>query len=263
MALPEIVTREEWLAARRALLVKEKELTRARDALNAERRRLPMVEVTEDYRFIGPDGTVTLAELFEGRRQLVVHQFMWNNDVDEDGVEHPRDVGCPSCSANADDIAHLEHLHAANTTLAAITRAPYEKIAAFRERMGWTFPWYSSHDSRFGYDFWSTVDDRVAPVLLNFRTETELAAAGIDWGPHRRGDHPGVSAFLRDGDRVFHTWSGFGRALEDTGTTSAYLDLTALGRQQAWEEPAGRAEALGLHAGGPGLRFRAEYPEGT
>ena len=199
MALPEIVTREEWLAARRTLLTKEKELTRARDALNAERRRLPMVEVTEDYRFTGPDGDVGLLDLFEGRRQLVVHHFMWNVDLDEDGVEHPRDVGCPSCSATADDIAHLEHLHAADTTLAAVTRAPFGKIAAFRERMGWTFPWYSSEGSRFNYDFWATVDDRVAPVLLNFRDEAELLAAGVDWGPHRRGDHPGVSAFLRDG----------------------------------------------------------------
>jgi predicted dithiol-disulfide oxidoreductase (DUF899 family) len=263
MSLPEIVTREEWLAARRTLLAKEKEFTRARDALNAERRRLPMVEVTEDYRFTGPDGDVGLLELFEGRRQLVVHHFMWNNDVDDDGVEHPKDVGCPSCSASADDIAHLEHLHAAGTTLAAISRAPFGKIAAFRARMGWSFPWYSSEGSRFNYDYWATVDDRVAPVLLNFRDESELAAAGIDWGPHRRGDHPGVSAFLRDGDRVFHTWSGFARAIEDTGTTRAYLDLTALGRQEAWEEPAGRAESLGLHAGGPGLQFHDEYPPGT
>jgi predicted dithiol-disulfide oxidoreductase (DUF899 family) len=241
MSLPEIVTREEWLAARRALLAQEKELTRARDAVNAARRRLPMVEVTEDYRFTGPDGEVGLLALFEGRRQLVVHHFMWNNDVDDEGVEHPKDVGCSSCSATADDIAHLEHLHAAGTTLVAVTRAPFGTIAAFRERMGWTFPWYSSEGSRFNYDFWATVDDRVAPVLLNFRSEAELGEAGIVWGPGRRGDYPGVSTFLRDGDRVFHTWSGYARALEDTGTTRAYLDLTALGRQEDWEEPKGRA----------------------
>lgn len=259
MALPEVVSREEWLAARRELLAKEKELTAAQDALHAQRRRMPMVEVTDDYRFTGPDGTVGLLDLFEGRPQLVVHHFMWNVDVDEDGREHPKDVGCPSCSASADQVPRLEHLHAANTTLAATTRAPYGKIAAFRERMGWTFPWYSSEGSRFNYDFWAIVDDRVAPVLLNFRDEDELAERGTPWSPERRGDYPGLSAFLRDADRVFHTWSGFARALEEAGTTTGYLDMTALGRQEAWEEPADRAAPLGMAAGQPGPRFHDEY----
>ena len=194
-ALPEVVPHEEWLAARKELLVKEKELTQARDRLNAERRRLPMVRVEKDYVFEGPDGPAGLLDLFEGRRQLVLHHFMWNYEFDADGREIPRDIGCPSCSATADNIANRTHLHVRDTTLAAVSRAPQAKIGPFRARMGWTFPWYSSFGSDFNYDFHATVDDRVAPVLLNFRTEDELAAAGSP------GDYPGLSAFLRMGTR--------------------------------------------------------------
>jgi predicted dithiol-disulfide oxidoreductase (DUF899 family) len=148
MSLPEIVSREEWLAARRELLVQEKELTSARDRLNADRRRLPMVRVDKEYLFDGPDGQVGLLDLFEGRRQLIVHHFMWTYDLDEDGTEHPRDEGCPSCSATADDIGNLTGLGAQGTTLAAVSRAPIDNIAAFKRRMGWTFPWYSSAGKR-------------------------------------------------------------------------------------------------------------------
>ena len=181
--LPEVVSRSEWLAARKQLLLKEKELTRARALLNAERRRLPMVRIDKPYTFEGPNGTVGLLDMFEGRLQLVMHHFMWMFDMDADGNEHPRDTGCPSCSSAADHIpATLRQLHVRNTTLVAVTRAPYDKIAAFRERMGWTFPWYSSWGSDFNYDFHATIDDRVAPVLLNFRTEAELDEAGTPWG---------------------------------------------------------------------------------
>jgi predicted dithiol-disulfide oxidoreductase (DUF899 family) len=138
--LPEVVSPEEWLAARRELPAKEKELTRMRDRLNADRRRLPMVRVDKPYAFEGPDGTVGLLDLFEGRQQLVMHHFMWINDIDADGTEHPREAGCPSCSSAADGISNPRQLHVRNTTLLAVSRAPYEKIAAFRERMGWTFP---------------------------------------------------------------------------------------------------------------------------
>lgn len=256
MSLPEIVTREEWLAARKELLAKEKELTRARDRLNAGRRRLPMVKVDKDYVLEGPDGQVGLLDMFEGRRQLVIHHFMWSYD---DGVEHPREVGCPSCSATADDIGDLTQLHVRNTTLAAVSRAPYPSIAAFRARLGWTFPWYSSAGSDFNYDFHATIDERVAPVLFNFRDEAELEQAGTPWSARMRGDWPGISAFLRDGDEVFHTYSTYARGIDLSGSTGYYLDLTALGRQEAWEEPKGRAAALGLQAGGPGLRFHDEY----
>jgi predicted dithiol-disulfide oxidoreductase (DUF899 family) len=259
LSLPEVVSREEWLVARKELLVQEKELTRARDRLNADRRRLPMVRVDKQYIFEGPDGQVGLLDLFEGRRQLVVHHFMWTYDIDEDGMEHPREVGCPSCSATADAIGDLTHLHVRNTTLAAASRAPYANIAAFRQRMGWTFPWYSSAGSDFNYDFHATLDDRVATVLFNFRGETELERAGNPWSPQMRGDWPGISAFLRDGDTVYHTYSTFARGIDLAGSTGYYLDLTALGRQEAWEEPKGRTTALGMHAGGPELRFHDEY----
>ncbi len=259
LSLPDVVTRDEWLAARKALLAKEKAATKARDELNAERRRLPMVRVDKPYEFEGPDGKASLLDLFDGRRQLIVHHFMWNYDVLADGTEVPKDIGCPSCSATADNIGHLAHLHARATTLVAVSRVPQSYIGPFRARMGWTFPWYSSAGSDFNHDFHATVDERVAPVLLNYRTEDELAGVGFEWGPARRGDYPGISTFLRDGDQVFHTYSTFARGLEQPGGTSAYLDLTALGRQEEWEQPPGRTTGLGAGAGNPGLRFHDEY----
>jgi predicted dithiol-disulfide oxidoreductase (DUF899 family) len=254
--LPEVVSQDEWLAARRKLLVEEKELTRARDRVNADRRRLPMVRMDKPYTFEGPDGTASLLDLFEGRLQLVMHHFMFGPEWDQ---------GCSSCSSAADGIGRLRQLHVRNTTLVAVSRAPYEKLAGFRERMGWTFPWYSSYGSDLTYDFHATLDDRVAPVLLHFRTEAELAEAGTPWtgGPwtdSMRGDElPGISAFLRVGDEVFHTYSTYGRGIEEFHNGYPYLDLTALGRQEAWEEPRGRAVPLGLQVGGPAMRLPDEY----
>lgn len=258
--LPEVVSREAWLAARKELLIKEKELTRARDRLNADRRRLPMVRIHKPYSFEGANGRVSLLDMFEGRRQLVMHHFMWLFDIDASGTEHPRDYGCSSCSSAADGIpSRLRQLHVRNTTVAAVTRAPYDKIAAFRERMGWTFPWYSSWGSDFNYDFHATVDERVAPVQIFFRTEAELAAAGTPYTKSMRGDWPGLSAFLRVGDDVFHTYSTFGRGIEEFHHGYNYLDLTALGRQEEWEEPKGRAASLGLQVGGPNMRLPDKY----
>src|SRR3954452_16965875 len=136
MTLPKIANREDWLAARTALLAKEKEMTRARDALNAERRRLPMVEVTKDYRFEGPDGEVGLLDLFEGRRQLIVKHFMFDPEWED---------GCPSCSAGTDEMADglLEHLQARDTTLVQVSRAPLAKLEAWKAKKGWPIPWYS------------------------------------------------------------------------------------------------------------------------
>jgi predicted dithiol-disulfide oxidoreductase (DUF899 family) len=238
MTLPEIVTREEWRAARTALLEREKELTRVRDALSAERRRLPMVEVEKDYVFTGPDGEVGLRDLFEGRLQLLVGHFMFAPEWDE---------GCPSCTAGADEISDglREHLAVRDTTLAYVSRAPIEKIERYRTKRGWTFPWYSSYGSEFNYDFHVTLDPAVAPVEYNFRTAEQHAAAGT--GYYVEGDHPiegpGLSCFLRDGDRVFHTYSQYARGAEWTGGSYAFLDLTALGRQEEWEEPKGRSAA--------------------
>jgi predicted dithiol-disulfide oxidoreductase (DUF899 family) len=258
--LPKVVSPQQWQAARKELLAKEKEQTRARDRVNADRRRLPMVRIDKPYTFEGPNGTVGLLELFEGRPQLVMHHFMWINDVDADGVEHPRDTGCSSCSSAADQIpARLRQLHVRNTTLAAVTRAPYDKLAAFRERMGWTFPWYSSYGSDFNHDFHATVDERVAPVQIFHLTEAELAAAGMPYDQSMRGDWPGLSVFVRVEDEIFHTYSTFGRGVEEFHNGNNYLDLTVLGRQEAWEEPKGRAELLGLHVGGPNMRLPDEY----
>ena len=148
---------------------------------------------------------------------------------------------------------------AAIVTYSAVTRAPYEKIAAYRERMGWTFPWYSSYGSDFNYDFHATVDDRIAPVQIFHRNEAELAEAGMPFTESMRGDWPGISAFLRVGEEVFHTYSTFGRGTEEFHYGISSLDLTALGRQEAWEEPKGRAVPLGLHVGGPAMRLPDEY----
>ncbi len=218
-----------------------------------------MVRVDKPYVFEGPNGRVGLLDLFAGRRQLVMHHFMWVFDIDDEGVEHPHDTGCPSCSSAADGIANLRQLHVRNTTVVAVTRAPYEKLEAYRKRMGWTFPWYSSAHSDFNYDFHATVDERAAPVQVYHLSEAELAEAGMPWSASQRGDYPGISAFLRVGDEVFHTYSTFGRGIELFHNGYEYLDLTALGRQEEWEEPRGRAEPLGLQVGGPALRPPDEY----
>ncbi len=238
MNLPHVVSRAEWLAAREELLKKEKEATRARDALNAERRMLPMVRIEKDYAFEGPDGEASLLDLFEGRRQLIVGHFMFDPDWDD---------GCPSCSAGADEISAglLDHLNARETTLVQVSRAPIAKIEAYKAKKGWTFPWYSSFGSDFNYDFHVTLDETVAPVEYNYRTRAELEQAGLHG---LTGDLHGTSVFLRDthagtgGDRVFHTYSVYARGAEWFGGSYAYLDLTALGRQEDWEEPKGRAD---------------------
>jgi predicted dithiol-disulfide oxidoreductase (DUF899 family) len=243
MSLPKVVSRDEWLVARKALLLKEKESTRARDALNAERRRLPMVEIDKDYAFEGPAGRASLLDLFEDRRQLIVDHFMWPDPTVA--------VGCPSCSGRVDQYGNLAHLHERETTMVVVSRAPLDKIEPFKQRMGWTFPWYSSWGSDFNYDFHVTLDEAVAPVEYNYRDKAELEAAGFT---QMEGDLHGTSAFLRDGDRVFHTYSTYGRGTEQVGGTHYYLDLTALGRQEDWEEPAGRSGGGAPSAFAPGPR---------
>lgn len=221
MELPPVVTREEWLAARLALLEKEKLATRQRDALNAARRRLPMVEVVKPYVFEGPDGTATLPELFAGRRQLVVYHFMFDPSWD---------AGCSSCSFTVDSFGHLSHLSSRDTTLVVVSRAPLAKITPFRRRMGWTFPWYSSFGSDFNYDFHVTLDESVAPVQYNYRDKQTLARLGHV--TRMRGEQSGLSVFFRDSDRVFHTYSTYARGDDLLSTTYNVLDLTVLGRQE-------------------------------
>lgn len=237
--LPSVVSRDEWLAARTELLAREKEFTRLRDALSADRRRLPMVEITKDYVFEGPEGKVGLADLFHGRRQLIVGHFMFHPDWD---------AGCPSCSAGADEVSEglLKHLAVRDTTFVYVSRAPLAKLEAYKKQKGWTFPWYSSYGSDFNYDFDVTLDESVKPIVYNYRTKAEYEARGEPFqGEDESGalERPGRSCFLRDGGSVFHTYSVYARGLETIGGSYYMLDETALGRQEDWEEPRGRAQA--------------------
>jgi predicted dithiol-disulfide oxidoreductase (DUF899 family) len=238
MTLPRIADRDEWLAARVALLDKEKALTRARDELARERRELPMVEITKDYRFEGPAGEAGLVDLFEGRRQLIVGHVMFDPEWDE---------GCPSCSAGMDEISAglQDHLHTRDTTLAYVSRAPLAKLLRWKEQKGWDdLTWWSSFGSDFNVDFGVTIDGSQAPVVYNYRTADEYAARGesgwLEW--EQPFEMPGLSCFLQEDGRVFHTYSHYGRGLESVGGSYYFLDLTALGRQEDWEEPKGRAD---------------------
>jgi predicted dithiol-disulfide oxidoreductase (DUF899 family) len=199
MNLPPIVSAQEWKSAREELLVKEKELTRARDALAAERRRMPRMAVTKEYSFDGPNGPASLDDLFEGRKQLIVYRFFF-----EPGVDGWPEGGCRGCSFVADQVAHLAHLNARDTTLAFVSRAPQPDIERLKERMGWDIPWYTITDD-FDADF--DVDE---------------------WH--------GTNAFLRVDDQIFSTYFIDKRGDEVMGGTWAYLDITALGRQEKWED---------------------------
>ncbi|MDX3264638.1 DUF899 domain-containing protein [Streptomyces sp. MI02-2A] len=199
MKLPPIVSAQEWEAARQELRVKEKEVTRAHDALAAQRRRMPRMEVEKAYSFEGPDGPVNLVELFEGRRQLIVYRFFF-----EPGVTGWPERGCPGCSLMADQVAHLAHLNARDTAYARVSRAPQPDIERLKARMGWDVPWYTltdGFDADFGVEQWH-----------------------------------GTNAFLREGKRVFRTYFVNHRGDEALGSTWSYLDLTALGRQEDWED---------------------------
>jgi predicted dithiol-disulfide oxidoreductase (DUF899 family) len=204
MKTPPIVSREEWDAAREQLLVKEKELTKARDAMAAERRRMPWMAVSADYRFEGPDGTVSLADLFEGRRQLIVYRFFYGPDVTTRSGSYP-ERGCVGCSFVADQVAHPAHLNARDTTLAFVSRASQAEIQGLKERMGWQdIPWYEVTDD-FDTDF------------------------GVrDWH--------GTNVFVREDDGIFRTYFIDARGDEQMGSTWNYLDITALGRQEEWED---------------------------
>ncbi|WP_233808196.1 DUF899 domain-containing protein [Paraburkholderia sp. HP33-1] len=227
----QVVSRTEWLAARKQLLAREKELTRQRDALSAARRDLPMVKLDKAYTFDGPNGRATLRDLFGSHRQLIVYHFMFDPEWE---------AGCPSCSHCADNFAGaIVHLNARDTAFAVVSRAPLEKIEAFRKRMGWTFPWYSSAGSDFNYDFHVTLDEAAGSVEHNFENAATLVKAGKLWAA--QGELPGLSVFLRDGANVFHTYSAYQRGLDLLLNTYNYLDLTPLGRQdddgpnpQAW-----------------------------
>jgi predicted dithiol-disulfide oxidoreductase (DUF899 family) len=206
MSMPPIVSPEEWAAAREKLLVKEKAHTRARDALAAERRRMPWTAVEKEYRFEGPKGEASLADLFEGRRQLIVYRAFYAPDVTTyaEGGSYPERM-CVGCSMVADQVAHPAHLNARDTTLVFVSRAPQEEIEGLKARMGWELiPWYTvtdDFDADFGVDEWH-----------------------------------GTNAFIREGDRIFRTYFVDSRGDEAMGSTWNYLDITALGRQEEWED---------------------------
>ena len=232
MAYPEVVTREEWLAARKRLLATEKEHTRSRDALNAERRRLPMVRIDKEYVFEGPEGKVTLAGLFGDSRQLIVQHVMFDPDWD---------AACPGCTASIDEVADgmLAHVRSRDTAFVLVSRAPLAKLQKYQATKGWTVPWYSSHGSDFNYDFQATLDRSIPQLEYNYRPEPEIVS-----GDTTSAEVPGLSCFLRDGDNIFHTYSTYARGTDGLGGSYSLLDLTALGRQVDWEEPKGRAPRL-------------------
>ncbi len=220
---PRVVSRADWLAARKALLATEKEITRYRDALNAERRRLPMVRIDKEYVFHDPNGRTSLRDLFEGRRQLVIYHFMFDPSWDE---------GCPSCSHCADNFAGaVVYLAACDTAFAAISRAPIAKIERFKKRMGWGVPWLSSFGGDFNYDFQVTVDE--AYVEYNYRPyyadAREMFLKGKGPAP---GEMSGLSVFLREGEHLYHAYSAYQRGLDPFINTYNYLDHTPLGRQE-------------------------------
>jgi predicted dithiol-disulfide oxidoreductase (DUF899 family) len=230
MDTPPVVAPDEWEAARQELLAEEKELTRARDALAAKRRRMPRLKVEKEYRFQGPAGELSLEDLFEGRRQLVTYRFFYGPEVTmyADGGSYP-ERGCPGCSFMADQIANPVHLNARDTTLAFVSRAPQEEIQGLKRRMGWErIPWYSltdEFDSDFDVDEWH-----------------------------------GTNAFLRDDGGIYRTYFIEGRGDEAMGTTWAYLDITALGRQEDWEDsPSGYPQEPPYQW----WRYNDSYPKAT
>ena len=213
----DIVSQEEWIAARTELLKKEKEFTRLRDQLSAERRKLPWVKVEKNYVFDAPGSKVALADLFAGRKQLVVYHFMFGPEWQE---------GCPSCSFVSDHYdAALSHLAARDVTMVAVSRAPLAKIEAFKKRMGWRFKWVSSYGGEFNVDFHvSFTDEDLAHGKVNYNyTMQEFPSA----------EAPGLSVFLKDANgEIFHTYSTYGRGLEELLSTYRILDLVPKGRDE-------------------------------
>lgn len=225
IAHPPIASRSEWLAQRTQLLGREKEVTRLRDRVAAERRRLPMVRIDKDYSFEGPTGKRRLVDLFEDRLQLIVYHFMFDPAWEK---------GCPGCTGYVDSLGDLSMLATRNTTFALISRAPLAKLEAYRKQRGWERAWYSSFGSDFNYDFHVTLDEKVRPVDYNYRTKAEMIAQ--DSPNQTEGEAHGLSVFFRLNDDVYHTYSTYARGVESLTDAYSLLDVTPYGRQEDWED---------------------------
>jgi predicted dithiol-disulfide oxidoreductase (DUF899 family) len=222
---PETVSQQEWLAARKALLKKEKELTQMLDAVNAERRRLPMVKIEKDYVFDTSTDKQSLRDLFGDCHQLVIYHFMFDPEWDK---------GCMGCTGYVDALGDLSMLNERNTAFAIVSRAPQPKLETYKASRGWDIPWYSSFESDFNYDYQVTLDEKVAPVEYNYLDDAATIAkkgSGI-----MRGENPGMSVFFRVGDDVYHTYSAYARGVEGVTDAYAILDITPYGRQEDWED---------------------------
>jgi predicted dithiol-disulfide oxidoreductase (DUF899 family) len=219
LAHPPIVSPEEWLKARLALLEMEKELTRARDKVNAQRRRLPMVRLDKTYRFEGPQGQLTLADLFEGQRQLIVYHFMFDPAWDK---------GCPGCTGFVDALGDLSLLGQRDTNFVLVSRAPLAKLEAYKTARGWRWPWYSSFGSDFNYDF-----------HVSFSKESMARDNTINYQQRRseaEGESHGLSVFFGLGEELFHTYSTYARGVESLTDAYSLLDVTPYGRQEDFED---------------------------
>jgi predicted dithiol-disulfide oxidoreductase (DUF899 family) len=225
MALHEVVTHDEWLAARKKHLAKEKEFTRLRDQLSKERRDLPWELVEKEYVFQGENGRQTLAEVFDGRSQLVIYHAMFNPVTAGEHTSWTTDAACHACSFWMDNFNGItEHVNHRDITMAAVARAPYPKIAAYRERMGWSFPWYSSAGSDFNFDY-----------HVSFTPEA-LSTGDVEYNyrptPWSGTEAPGISVFVKEGERVYHTYSTYERGLDMLNVAYHYIDLVPKGRDE-------------------------------
>lgn len=223
---PSVVSREEWLVARRWHLAEEKRVTKERDQLAAERRRLPMVKIGKKYVFGSAEGKRTLRGLFDGQRQLIVYHFMFDPKWTK---------GCPGCTGFVDALGDLSMLKERHTAFVLVSRAPLAKLQAYQKKRGWDeVTWVSSHGSEFNYDFHATLDEQVAPVEYNYRSKEQLLARE---SPNQvEGEAHGLSVFFRIGKDVFHTYSAYARGVENLTNSYALLDVTPWGRQEDWED---------------------------
>jgi predicted dithiol-disulfide oxidoreductase (DUF899 family) len=225
MATSKVVTHDEWLAVRKKHLAKEKEFTRLRDQLSKERRDLPSELVEKEYVFEGENGRQTLADIFQGRSQLVVYHAMFNPETAEQDTPWTTDAACFVCSFWMDNFNGITlHLNHRDITMAAVSRAPYPKLAAYKTRMGWQFPWYSSAGSDFNFDY-----------RVSFTPE-ELNAGEVEYNYRRTGwsgsEAPGISVFLKADGEIYHTYSTYERGLDMLNVAYHYMDLVPKGRDE-------------------------------